>query len=231
MEYVVFGSRKSLDADIFVVVKTLPITIGACKQTVQYYESQLKDKFVKEVNVNIGTVEDGVITSVFKGTEDEVNNSIYYTAKYHKENKKSIVDTLLPRDIERKILRTFRIMLSMLSRSEHRKVVKKALKGDIWEQVETLDNLNLTQITDIGKRNVTWEDYLKTMAFQLGQCLSLINDKNVELYSKEDIARYYPELKDYLNREVDADLTYLDFFKNALISRVKEIGMKNTKEY
>ena len=38
-------------------------------------------------------------------------------------------------------------------------------------------------------------------------------------------------LKPYLNREVDADLFYLQFSKNLLVGVIREIGMSNIKEY
>ena len=230
LEYIIFGSENSIDKDIFVVIDELPDTIDECKNTCYAAEAELQPYFKEKVNVNIGTIKDGIVTSVMKGTEDEVNNSIFYTAQFHPENTKEYIDRLLPRDVERKILRSLRIMLSLLSRSEHRKVVKEALRGDVWEKLDVLESLDLTQITDIGKRNMSWADYLKTMSFQLGQTSALIVYEE-ELYCKNTIANRWVYLKPYLNREVDADLFYLQFSKNLLVGVIREIGMSNIKEY
>jgi len=81
---------------------------------------------------------------------------------------KQIIKSNVSRDVNEKILRTARILLSFLSRTEHRKLVKVALKGDLDAKFDALSKIDLSLITDLGSRNVKWIDYLKTMSFQLG---------------------------------------------------------------
>jgi hypothetical protein len=120
-------------------------------------------------------------------------------------------------------------MLSLLSRTSHRKMVKKALRGDLNLKLDTLDILDLTQITELGKSNMSWSDYLKTMSFQIGQTLALLD--GTELYCKESIAKEYPGLEPYLKREVDADLQMLQFAKSTLVFCIKDLGMTKLFEY
>jgi len=229
LEYIVFGSENSIDKDILVIVHELPFTIEDCKILIDGFSEILQKDFKEKVNINIGTIDDGIITSVMKGTSDEVNNSIYHTQTLHSENSKLYITKLVNRDVDRKILRAFRIMLSMLSRTNHRELVKDALRNDITQKLFVLETLNLNTITELGKSNMTWPDYLKTMAFQIGQTLALIN--GVEVYSKNDICFYYPQLTPYINRVEDADLYALDFTKRKLCDLVKKREMKIVNEY
>ena len=232
IRFTVFGSPSSLDKDIFVQVDKLPTLIKECKVIVDELEEQLQKDYKEKVNVNIGEVVDGNIVSVFKGTPDEVNNSLYYTSLYHDENIEHLVKSPVKRDIERKVHRTFRVMLSMLSRTTLRTLVKEALRSDINKKIDVMDIVALSEIkeqADLGKRNMDYPDYLKTMSFQIGQTFALLLGK--ELYTKEDIADYFPGLKPYLKREVDADLKLLQMAKTALIQESRKLDFKHLKEY
>ena len=74
-------------------------------------------------------------------------------------------------------------------------------------------SIEFGSITDFGKKGST-EDVYKTFAFQLGQILALRD--GVELYTKRDVADYFPDLTPYLYREKGTDFTtlqqYLDQF-------------------
>ena len=229
IQHIVFGSPSSLDADLLVVVDELPLTIQDCKIVIEGLEDRLQEYYDKKVNVNLGVIENGIVTSVMKGTADEVNNSIAYTAPMHIENKEYYVKRLVERDVERKIHRAFRIMCSMLSRTSHRTLIKGALKGTTQNKIDALDIMYLPSVKDLGKTNMTFPDYLKTMAFQIGQTLALIDGK--ELYTKEDIGDEYPGLRPYLQRDVTANLQTLQWAKNALIMEARDFDFQQDNEY
>lgn len=113
--------------------------------------------------------------------EDEVNNSLFITRGFHTQfHKNEYVVGMVERNIQVKLLRTARLLLPFLSRTSdkdlvsNRPKVKAALKGDVYHKSKTLRSINLGEINNLGKTKVEFPDYLKTMAFQLGQTIGLI---------------------------------------------------------
>ena len=88
--YNVFGSGDSLDCDFMVFVDSIP-AIEDSKRLCAEYEKQLGEHLEssQEMNANLAVVRDGVIVDCFKGTPDEVNNSILTT--YLKHNQEQLV--------------------------------------------------------------------------------------------------------------------------------------------
>lgn len=227
----IFGSKSSTDYDIMFFVDTLGTTQESHEIIAEIDKEYSEIYSDKPVNSNICIVGDGVVVDVFKGTADEVNNAMLLTYDYHEQKFPNQINKSLIRDTELKILRTARVLLSFLSRTEHRPEVKRALKSDLIQKLDVLLNIDLEEITDLGSRNVEWKDYLKTMSFQLGQTLALIEGD--ELYSKEDISEYYPELSDMLNRTGE-NLQILEIYKDAFVTKVDFLYrnglIKNLKE-
>jgi hypothetical protein len=235
----IFGSATSLDCDVMVFVDEIPIkehiATCLCKEYDKFLQLQYPEYFQgKEMNSNLAILEDGIISEVFKGTEDECNNSLFYTYMNFKQPFQKQILSLIDRDSELKLLRGLRIILSFLSRTKFRTDVKKALKGDAYEKIKVLKSIDLTllKLEDLGKRRVTWEDYLKTLAFQLAQVLALLEEKGkVELYTKEDIIVQYPRLKPHIERSITADVETIEFYKNELIKKCDGHTFKQVLEY
>lgn len=207
----IFGSKSSTDYDIMVFVDKIT-TIQESHEIVSKLDKEFSEIYSgKPTNCNLAIVgEDGTITKVFKGTSDEVNNALLETYDFHDQKFPQIIKGKISRDVNEKILRTARVLLSFLSRTEHRKIVKAALKGDLSSKLDVLSIIDLSKITDLGSRNVEWVDYIKTMSFQLGQTNALIFD--TELYTKESISKYFPKLSGMLDRTRE-DLEYLESMK------------------
>lgn len=191
MEYkkIIHGSENSLDIDAYILVD-------------KKYENQpakeLCNQF-KELNANLIQVENGRIVWCYKGTMDECNNSILETYHLHKQEIENPITQRVERNHGLKMLRTIRGLLSYCSRTQWRDIVKKALQsGDLEQKIEVLKTLDLNQIEDFDK-NTKIEAY-KFFAFQMGQSLALLED-NIELFTKNKVAQYYPELKEYLDRK------------------------------
>lgn len=201
----IFGSPSSQDYDVmvFLAASQIPATIKERGNLCKHYDKALGILLPdKKVNTNIAVAnEHGIISQVHKGTVDEVNNSIFYTYQYHNQFHPLQVVRQVERDVDLKLLRGMRIILSFLSRTEHREAVKKALQSDLLAKCKTLQEINLKtgleNIADFGKNNAK-EDVLKNIAFQIGQCLGLM--EGVEYYTKEAIAHAYPLLECYLLR-------------------------------
>ena len=57
------------------------------------------------------------------------------------------------------------------------------------------------------------------MAFQIGQCLGLL--QGIELYSKEDMAVCFPELEPYFKR-MPSNAKILQEYKTIFVKKIKE---------
>lgn len=214
-KFQIFGSKNSIDYDIMVFVDYIG-SIQDSHNRITQYDKELSLIYTdKPINSNICIISDGIVVSVFKGTADEVNNSMFLTYDLHEQQYEQQIIKLVDRDIELKMLRTSRVLLSFLSRTEHRKIIKMALKGDFIDKLNVLDQIDLSTITNLNTKNINKIDYYKTMAFQLGQTLALID--GVELYSKQDIITTFPKLKTMLLRNNDIDLNILEDYKNKFV--------------
>lgn len=223
MVYWIFGSKSSQDVDILAVVPSLG-SIAENKVVVSQIEDSLKDKYSRELNVNLGILKDGVLVEVFKGTVDEVNNSVFDTYHLHDQSFDLQISRKIIRDVDLKTLRCLRVMTSFYSRTSFRAEVKKALSLGVIEKHRFLSELNISTITDLGPgKNMDFLDYLKTMAFQMGQTHALRS--GVELYTKESIGLTYPELDPFLRRQ-KGNLEALEEFKKNFLSSVDPLTLK-----
>lgn len=243
----IFGSKSSLDCDVFV---PLPTELhDVCRKMKPHeliniakkYEAELLDqiKTTKKLNVNIGIVEDGIITWVHKGSLDETNNSIFYTYGNHIELQQfpCIITRCVARDIDIKIIRSLRIVLSMLSRTNLRVEVKAALNANtVKERIESLKKISFQDLVfNLTTTNSHYEirNIYKTISFQMAITCALLLAETIELYSKEDVINKYPELYKYIMREelVLDDLEKLTQFKNQYISFIESYANKNPQVY
>lgn len=197
MEYIVHGSEDSLDRDIFLIHEGpfLP-SMQECKE--------ICDRISQEdnINANLVLVKEGVVVDCYKGTVDEVNNGMLCTYHLHQQYFYLPVKTKVERHKEMKLLRTIRGILSMFSRTDLRTEVKSALRAEtVREKLEVLKKFDFMKTNDFSKKG-KMEDIRKFFAFQMGQTVALWS--GVEVYTKSDLARMYPELRFFLYREVDS---------------------------
>jgi len=134
---------------------------------------------------------------------------------------------LVERDVDIKIMRSARFMLMYLTRSEYRFDVKKALKSNFIKKIKTLENIDLSTLTELGEKSVNWVDYLKSMSFQMAQSIALMD--GVELYSKEDLSARFPDLECMLMRTGE-DLILLEKYKNEFVKMCK-LRLKDMKTF
>jgi hypothetical protein len=183
----IHGSSDSTDVDVMYMFDEIP-----CKEDASRFCS---DNTLE--NKNIAVVRDGVVVYCYKGTADEVNNSLYRTIPLH-DNPPCIIDRMVARDVLAKIIRVMRGCISHCSRTKWRSSVKNALHSYSWhDRVELLGNIAYNEITDYGKQSI--DDIYKFFSFQFGQIIGLLHGK--ELYTKNEIAEEFPQLRPYLYRQ------------------------------
>lgn len=93
---------------------------------------------------------------------------------------------------------------------------------DLKKKLLTLYTINFERI-DFAKLNpkMSREDILKVIAFQMGQTMALIH--GAELYTKKEIALYYPILKPFLYRDKNSDISELENFKRCFLDNVNNM--------
>jgi hypothetical protein len=223
--YQLFGSQNSLDVDVVFFVEKLPESILEKLSLSKEFGQELKKYYPnKQINANLARCINGCLVEVYKGTTDELNNALFFTYHLHKQKYENQISILLKRDIDLKFLRSARMILSFLSKTNYRIIVKEALKGNIHSKIAALKMIDIATITNFGKGQNSL-DITKSIAFQIGQCIALHNEK--ELYQKDEIADYLPDLKDFLSRHENQNLHYLQIwiskFTEILIERAKNM--------
>ena len=229
----VFGSESSQDVDAIVFVDSIVENPHYALEECKVYNKKISEflKTDKVINSNLAIVENSVISKVLKGTEDEVNNSLIRTYDLHTQYFPNRIRAFIERDIDLKILRTARVLLSLISRTSYRPIVKLALQKDYKERVKALYQCDISKMFPdvLASKNVTYEDFIKVYAFQIGQTLGLLD--GLELYTKEEIIDAYPELKPYIQRDITYSLETLEKYKIQLLDRTKDMQLKSYIEY
>lgn len=219
--YQIFGSENSLDYDIVIFIDSIPSTIDESHMLCKKYNSELSlIHSDKVVNSNLAVVKDGFIVDCFKGTIDELNNSLFYTYKNHTQPYPLQITSVLERNIDKKILRVCRGILSFYSRTDMRDKVKPALRGDLRIKIPVLKDIDFTKMLEFPNKKESIKDIYKVISFQFGQLFSLLDGFESESYTKSDIIKNYPKLSNMLNRSelTPDDLNYLNESKTRLLN-------------
>lgn len=219
----ILGSEDSQDLDIMVFQETLPEKIELAADLCRQYALELEWilKSDKKINVNLGVLGKGVLVNVFKGLYDETNNALYYTWALHPQHFPNHIQHPLERNIQAKIQRSIRVVLSLLTKTSQRQLIKQALRLEWEEKIQRLPEIPfrflLEREMDKISERMTIPDCQKMIAFQLGQSLALIEGK--ELYTKSDISAYFPRLRGYLLREEGLDSGILADYCELLVHK------------
>jgi hypothetical protein len=223
-KFYIFGSENSTDYDILVEVdEILPIekSHDICKSFNVELSKILKDK---PINSNLAVIKNDRIVEVFKGTSDELNNVLFYTYDNHEQYFDNPIKEPIIRDIDEKVLRVSRFIITFFSRTDLRVLVKSALRGDLKDKLKVLKSLDFVTMNDFSGKKEKIEDIYKVIAFQFGQVFSLIDGYESDSYTKNGVIKNYPDLKNILNRGVMKieDFKTLNSYLNRFINLLEE---------
>lgn len=229
-DFYIFGSKSSLDYDVFIDVKEIPPEIDKAHELCKRYEAKLEGFLIgKKINVNIGVIgkgirSEGVLLQTFKGTCDEVNNSLFYTYDLHEQFCPKRIGEVIPRNNLFKIERVSRCILSFFSRTNYRKEIKEALRGNFDKKIKMLEKIDFLKMREFPGKKEPIEDIYKVLSFQFGQLFSLYDDREPYSYTKEGIVESYPALSNLINRKPiqETDLKILNMFLSRYIDLVKD---------
>lgn len=231
-----FGSASSKDVDAIVFVDAIDENPFHGTESCKKYNSAIAEilQTDKKVNSNLAILEGGTIVKVLKGTSDETNNSLLRTYDLHPQLFPNQIRKTLARDLDLKVLRTTRVLLSLLSRTQYRTEVKLALQQDFSARIQTLAACNISVLDEFtigtkGETKEAFEDFKKSYAFQIGQTLALMD--GIELYTKEEISEVFTELSPFIQRARNTDMELLEEWKHEFIERSKGVKLKTLVEY
>ncbi len=208
IKYFSHGSEDSVDKDIVYIVDKMP-SFTDCQAF-----CSLQDE-----NRNIAVIKDRHIVECFKGSLDELNNSLGFTYLLHYQ--KYPLDLVpVKRDIKLKHFRVVKTILTMFTRTKQRIEIKEALRSNnINVMVEMLKNIDWNFNT-FNKKRLSNVEIFKILAFQIGQYISLKND--IEIYTKGLIVLYMPELESLIYRLDEPFNKKLEIIKDK-INEMEEI--------
>jgi hypothetical protein len=222
--FYIFGSEDSQDYDVLVSVDDIPKNIDGAHNICKYYNDKLSSTLLpgKELNCNLGIFEGDKLVKVFKGTVDELNNVIYYTYDNHKQFYPNPIKSPVERDINEKILRVSRFIITFYSRTHLRPQIKAALRGDLKLKLEVLKQIDFVDMIDFIDKKERVEDIYKVLAFQFGQIFSLVDGYESDSYTKNGIIKNYPDLINFLKRNVisKSDLEILNSYLKRFIDLI-----------
>jgi hypothetical protein len=225
MKYYLFGSENSQDYDILVEYDLIPRDVDKAHAICKDFNNQLGLIYTdKEINCNLITIKDNQIINCHKGTYDELNNCLFYTYGLHNQKFSNPILKPVERDLNEKILRVARFIITFYSRTELRTEIKAALRGDLHQRLAVLKKIDFLRMTEFTGKKEKPEDVRKVIAFQLGQVFSLIHGYEPDSYTKNGIIKNFPELSDILNRKPveKIDLWILEQFRYDFIDYIQQ---------
>jgi hypothetical protein len=230
--FYIFGSENSQDYDVIVSVDSIPENIDLAHSIVKNWNNKIsKILDDKPLNCNLGVFDGEKLIKVFKGTVDELNNVLYYTYNNHNQFFPNPIKSPVKRDVDEKILRVARFLITFYSRTHLRPQIKSALRGNLKDKLEVLKKIDFVEMTDFPGKKEKYEDIWKVISFQFGQVFSLIDGFEKDSYTKNGIIKNYPDLKQFLDRSplnlsnLETLNKYLDRFIKLIESRIDNIKL------
>ena len=205
--YYFYGSDDSLDLDVLIQIpkELMPLI----QEDRKIFLKRIEVEYELNWNTNLIVIEDGIITDTIypKTWIDSVNNSLFTT--YNNHIDKQVYSLPITRMVKRNnllaIYKTVRTILSMLTRTHYRSIIKPISNGihPFNLKIEALSKIDFSTINTFNQDNTTDIDIWKIIAFYLGQNISLQN--SIEIYTKKDLCLNHPDMKSFIYREEITD--------------------------
>jgi len=200
--YYQYGSKSSTDVDVIIVLpkNEMPRTQEERKQKMK----QLMLTFNLDWNAIFVVIKNGVLTDTIytKSWIDSLNNAFLKTYEFHTQLFEIPVKRKLKRNKILAIYKAVRTVLTMLTRTHLRSEIKPILKGihPFDKKIKILQQIDFSEFIKFNQKNTSDEDIWKVIAFYIAQNRLLIR-ADVEVYSKEVVIEYYPELYNFIFRK------------------------------
>lgn len=223
-KYNIYGSKDSTDIDAVVYLDTIPTVIEDKKNLT----NAIKKECGVDWNLIIARAANGIIQECTypKASPDSLNNAIFNTYHLHEQEWNSEVIFSVKRNIPLAIYKTITIVLTYLTRTHYRKLIRPTLNYSfgIDIKLEHLSQIDFETINGFNQDNASDIDIWKTLPFYLVQNVALLNA--VELYSKQTIVDYEPKAKPFLYRQEQIyDKQWLTQYLHYYVDIIKSLGV------
>jgi hypothetical protein len=212
-KYYKFGSQNSLDNDYLI---DHPNSTGNENDVsiIRLLKSQFL--FIEDWDINIIKIENGIVINSIpsKGSTDSVNNSLFETYQLHEQKFEFPLKRKLDRNKLEAIRRCVNAILTFYKNTDqndfYETVPRKVLKPvkSLVEQLEVLKEYDFDKLPPFINEAKNVEKF-KKIGFHIGQTIALIDDSK-EIYTKEELIAYNPDLKDVINRKLNNSYSILN---------------------
>ncbi|MBX7243057.1 MAG: hypothetical protein K1X92_15040 [Bacteroidia bacterium] len=222
-----YGSVDSLDTDVIIEIPRdeMPLIQEDRKVKLKLIESQ----YEIEWNCILAVIENGYISDTIypKTWIDSLNNALLETYSLHEQYFSNPVCGKMPRNRLLAIYKTLRTIMSVLTRTHLRGIIRPVVNGvhPFEDKMEAVSRVFLPEITDFHQRNMLNTDIWKTIAFYIGQNLSLITS-GIEIYTKKDLLKYHPSLASFILRKplLEEDKYVLQDYLEKWLQMTRDFG-------
>ena len=195
--YYFFGSPNSVDIDVMIDHP------HPSKTSLE--EIEAAHPATKKWNISLIRIENGLVVETMpkKGTPDAVHNSLYHTYGHHRDKQVYKLPLIAP--VQRHLLLAIegciKNLLTIVEASNlkgfYKANFRSAMRAGIWmDRLELLPKIPYDQpYFDDPDRCL---GVYKSLAFDVGQTLSLINGR--EIYTKDELVTAHPVLNDVIFR-------------------------------
>ena len=228
--YYFYGSDDSTDVDVMIAIPQQLMPIH------QHDRKALVSHFEKEVNLNwnatLIVIHNGYIADTIypKAWIDSLNNSLWQTYNLHQQAYPNPLKGEVNRNYLLAIYKAVRTVLTMLTRTHYRTIIKPYLKGihPFQKKLKALKQLDFKTISHFNQKNTNNANAWKTIAFYMGQNISLIQD-DVQIYTKKHFVNLYPDLRNFIYRNplTTQDIDMLNHYLKAWIKLIESWGNYN----
>lgn len=227
--YYYYGSHNSLDEDVIISIP---------RDMMPNHQEERKRLMVKigqdyslSFNATLVVIEEGIIVDTIypKAWIDSLNNALFstYDNHIHKQAYANPIKGVVKRNRLLSIYKCVRTVLAMLTRTHYRTIIKPIIKGchPFTLKIEALKQIDFHTIDSFYQKNKEDIDIWKTIAFYLGQNISLLTEQ-VEIYTKDDLVKQHPTLSHFINRKSldKTDISVLNEYLSTYIHLLDSYG-------
>lgn len=223
-KYYKFGSDDSTDTDVVLVIDKSEMPQH--QEDRKNFTNSIKREYNLDWNIVLVVIENNnIVDTIYpKSWIDSIQNALVNTYHLH-EQKYPLAISRTKRNTLLSSYKAVRTILSFLSKTEYRPVVKKALNSDCFQtRIDILRDIDISTIDTFKQKNMKDIDILKVYAFYTGQEISL--QKGIEIYTKKDLIYHHPELYNHIYR-LESDNKILDSKIKEMLSCVPEFEQKD----
>lgn len=227
-KHIIFGSHDSRDMDIFVEVPYMPKDFQKRIEVVATFRSMFRAYYPdKNIDINYGTVNDGIITECHKGLASITNNACYNQYAFHTQAYDNFITKELKIELDKKMVFNLKFLFEWIHQIDSLKnVFVETISSDFIDTplsglLDVYASIDFSKEYDYASLNLGGqESAIKTLYYPMFQNMAFFEGYNA--YSKSELVSLYPESKKFLYRQKTLDFSYLNVVRDFLVEACKK---------